>query len=314
MSDQSHQNPFFGQTNNPATPRPAMANEPGDILDTSLRPVATKHDNDMRHAASERDKVETSIELEPFVEPNDQPRPVATEHGERLRSVALEHDEGGNFDSFIESTPAGDTSRPVMPEAEEQEVVEVEPEVIEPEVPPEHTDLVTVEEAVEIFQQRGLPRHMRTIQRYCSGQKGKALVSYQVPTENGIRYMIERSSIDRFIDDAAHQAPTGKLEDEPVVDHVDREPAKPTIDQGEIFDHPVVQRLEARIEKLESRNEEMQGRIETVLINANNSLVELQKANAVAQSKSLGAYLLESARIRQQDGDPAPVNREGVSS
>ena len=91
------------------------------------------------------------------------------------------------------------------------------------ETPPATADLVTVEEAVEIFRLRGLPRHMRTIQKYCSAKSGRALVSYQVPTENGIRYMIERSSIDRFIGDAAQQAPTGKLGNENIA-----EPASPT--------------------------------------------------------------------------------------
>ncbi len=76
---------------------------------------------------------------------------------------------------------------------------------------PEDLELVTVEDAVALFREAGLPRHIRTIQKYCARQSGRALVCHQTPTENGIRYLIEKSSIDRFIADAAQQAPTGAL-------------------------------------------------------------------------------------------------------
>ncbi len=52
------------------------------------------------------------------------------------------------------------------------------------------------------------------------------------------------------------------------------------------------------VERLESRNEALQANIQNVLEQANERLVELQKAAAVAQSESLGKFLLESERIR----------------
>jgi len=187
----------------------------------------------------------------------------------------------------------------------------------EPIIPPDHADLVTVEEAVSIFNERGLPRHMRTIQKYCSKKSGRALVCYQVPTENGIRYMIERTSIDRFIGDAAQQVPTGKIMDEPARGRTENsvEQTSVTTTELDIFENPFVKRLELQVERLENRNELLQTQIQDVLINANERLVELQKANAVAQSESLGTFLLEAERIRGgQTSDPNHnplVNKEG---
>ena len=55
-----------------------------------------------------------------------------------------------------------------------------------------------------------------------------------------------------------------------------------------------------------------------VLEAANERLIELQKANAVAQSETLGTFLLEAERIRKsQDGDdtlqPSPSRETSTS-
>jgi len=185
-----------------------------------------------------------------------------------------------------------------------------------PEAPPEHAELVTVEEAVAIFRTRGLPRHIRTIQKYCARKKGRALNCYQVPTENGIRYMIEKGSIDRFIADATEQVPLGGLEDavthdpapEPQSDiKEERSAAQSGLD---VFEHPYVKRLEDQVGKLEVKNDHLQTTVQNVLEQANERLIELQKANAVAQSETLGTFLLEAERIRKQTDGEGPDHSE----
>lgn len=154
-----------------------------------------------------------------------------------------------------------------MPEEEgPEEIDKVEVVTPAPETPPEHADLIIVEEAVANFRGRGLPRHMRKIQKYCARKNDRALACHHVPTENGIRYMNERSSITRFIGDAAQQASTGKLTDENNKDLtvVQRTPSAPS-DDG-IFEHSFVKRLEEQVERLERRNQKFQADIQSVLI------------------------------------------------
>ena len=332
-----------------ALPRPVAVD--GGALDDGgkARPALPQHDDGLRPgAAGHGQDAETVPEMRQ-AEPNDGTRPGAVsaaadgganaagrehvvpklENGgddREARPVTTDHDELAASDSepdvseptFNKTEPAAEAD-PVVSELDNKAA----PEAVPPVAPPASADLVTVEDAVAIFAQRGLPRHMRTIQKYCSRKSGRALVCYQVPTENGIRYMIERSSIDRFIADAAQQAPTGKLEPEPVAATVEREVAPAAApDISDIFEHPFVQRLEAQVERLESRNENLTREIQNVLTQANERLVELQKANAVAQSESLGTFLLEAERIRRRQEAPndvseaplaatSPVNREG---
>lgn len=301
----------------PAPARPGMTTDDGGRDGGEPWPFAFGHDESMRQTAPWHEQADAPIEGEPFVEPSEQPLPSMSEHGEAVFSDVVGHGQEGGADPIVKPLVPDE---PTWPVAVEEEIVESEPvevaveqaEVPAVEAPPETADLVTVEEAVEIFRERGLPRHMRTIQKYCSRKTGRVLESYQVPTENGIRYMIERASIDRFIGDAAMQAPTGKLENENIAEPTNREVVSaPTVDQIDIFEHPLVKRLEGQVERLESRNEQLQANIQNVLEQANERLVELQKAAAVAQSESLGKFLLESERIRggQEKKPPLTVNR-----
>jgi len=323
----------------PAPPRLVMVDDNSASYDGERWPVAASHDEAVetkRPAALSENLYPSPIEAEPLFEPDEQPRPIMVEHGEVVKSDMADHSQQEQQSLPEEVAPTAQSPRPAMPEdgqsvSADQTIDEVEPRQEGEELktqakpqseqtPPDHADLVTVEEAVLIFRERGLPRHMRTIQKYCSRTTGRALVSYQVPTENGIRYMIERSSIDRFIGDAAQQAPTGKLEPEPAVEpqieHTieNREQGRAGLELNDILSHPFVQRLEAQVERLESRNEHLQSRIQNVLIDANERLIELQKANAVAQSENLGTFLLEAERIRRQVDEPAstdPLNKAG---
>lgn len=342
QQDPAQPRPFHLSPEFQAAPHwPAMADDKVISTDDEPWPHARRHDQpveSLRPAAPSQNFSPAPIETEPLFKPDEPPRPIAVEHGKVVNSDMADHGQLQQQSLTEEVAPFVQSPRPAMPEEDQsvrtnQEIDEVEPRQEGEEVkkeaepqfeqtPPDHADLVTVEEAVEIFRERGLPRHMRTIQKYCSRTTGRALVSYQVPTENGIRYMIERSSIDRFIGDAAQQAPTGKFEPEPAVDHQvehtseNREQGSAGQDLNDILTHPFVQRLEAQVERLESRNEHLQSRIQNVLIDANERLIELQKANAVAQSENLGTFLLEAERIRRQVDDPAgtaPMNRAGES-
>ena len=72
-------------------------------------------------------------------------------------------------------------------------------------------DWVDIETTDEILREHGIARTIRTIQRMC--QQGK-LVARLVPTENGVRYLIERGSIHEFIDRHNQIMPSGKGDDD----------------------------------------------------------------------------------------------------
>ncbi len=173
-------------------------------------------------------------------------------------------------------------------------------------------DLVTVHEAVELFRTAGLERSIRTVQKYCSPQrKGRALKCHVTPTENGVRYMIERSSIENFVREAGAQAPVGKNDEtEPDVAVTDSTPANVAVDDLAVYDHPYVKRLEQEIEKKETRFDDLQIRYENAMDMAQIRLVELQQASAVAQSESLGKFMLEAKRIDQGDKQQEHENSE----
>jgi hypothetical protein len=182
-------------------------------------------------------------------------------------------------------------------------------------------DLVTVHEAVELFRTAGLERSIRTVQKYCSPQrKGRALKCHVTPTENGVRYLIERGSIDDFVREAGTQAPVGKSEaDESAAAVPEGAPAKVAVDDLTVYDHPYVKRLEKEVEKKDTKFDDLQIRYENAMDMAQNRLVELQQASAVAQSENLGKFMLEAKRIDQGEFQQVPDNsqtedREHVSN
>jgi hypothetical protein len=231
------------------------------------------------------------------------PGVVAAEH-EQLPRPAAPSREQEHTRPEIHS--ANSPSGPACPAAPEQGARERQ--TTPSREPPEDVDLVTVDEAVTLFRERGLPRHIRTIQKYCARASGRALVCYQTPTENGIRYLIEKASIDRFIADAVNQAPTGQIEtrNEPVISsRQNAETSKHSWSASDlgIYNHPYVKHLESRNDRLEDKNDRLQNEVKNVLEAANERLIELQKANAIAQSETLGAFLLEAERIRKSPDD-----------
>jgi len=289
------------------------------------RPATADHAQPERQTMAERGEVLTEQTTSVGSEPNDRPRPTAV-----VRAEAPEEDTPGHdrADEFVHGGP-----RPGAAEHTSPVTATIEPEVRTEHVAqegesrssprsrdaiPAHADLVTVEDAVAIFRDAGLPRHLRTIQKYCARTKGRALTCYQVPTENGIRYMIERGSISRFIADAAQQAPTGGLDHEAQPDIITAAQPAPTPREAlpaadlAIFEHPYVKKLEAGMERLEEKNDRLQQQLQTVLEQANERLIELHKANAVAQSETLGTFLLEAEKIRRGIGESADASSADV--
>jgi len=130
--------------------------------------------------------------------------------------------------------------------------------------------------------------------------------------------MIERGSISRFIADAAQQAPTGGLDHEAQPDIITAAQPAPTPREAlpaadlAIFEHPYVKKLEAGMERLEEKNDRLQQQLQTVLEQANERLIELHKANAVAQSETLGTFLLEAEKIRRGIGESADASSADV--
>ena len=307
-----------------SAPRPIMpiADEEYDVPHTQdtgeTRPTMAGHAQPERQGTAERGGAPVEQTASVGSEPNERPRPTAVVRAEVPREGTPDHDRA---DEFVPGEPRRAAAEYALPASEN-----IEPELrtehteregenssspASREAIPEHADLVTVEDAVAIFRDAGLPRHLRTIQKYCARTKGRALTCYQVPTENGIRYMIERGSISRFIADAAQQAPTGGLDHETQPDIVPvSQPTPvvreipPTADLA-IFEHPYVKRLEAGMERLEEKNDRLQQQLQTVLEQANERLIELHKANAVAQSETLGTFLLEAEKIRRGIGESA---------
>jgi hypothetical protein len=252
---------YSRQPSNPfaAPPRPSAADPAVVTPGAPARPVAPQHGDDGRPAAVGHGHDDFDPFAEVFVEPMGAARPGTAEREFPDRLGAL----GRGGEVFGEDVLAVPEVAAGQDEAEEEQLDPLP-------VPPRHADLVTVEEAVAIFRDHGLPRHLRTVQKYCARKQGRALVCYQVPTENGIRYMIERGSILRFIGDAAQQAPVGSLDDEPVV------VAPPVVErvvapvlEADIFEHPYVKRLEGQLERAEAKNDALQRRLETVLTDAN---------------------------------------------
>jgi len=72
-------------------------------------------------------------------------------------------------------------------------------------------DWVDIETTDELLRKEGITRTIRTIRRMC---KRGDLAARLVPTENGVRYLIERGSIYEFVERHNQIMPSGKGKDE----------------------------------------------------------------------------------------------------
>ena len=311
MSQTAQQNTADGstETDDRAVPRPDVAMYEQSGTGDQPRPNTANDDSLSRQTAPSHYNGENTSRNNAITAPNDEARPVANDGERETRPAMSDHDMGRISVGSEEDVAIDDRPRPG---AVEEGIAETKPASGQksmardnyapvPQTPPDSAELVSVEEAVELFRERGLPRHIRTIQKYCARKSGRALKCYSVPTENGIRYMIDKTSIDRFIADATQQAPTGAHPD-PEAGLPSRLSEKQSVaDTGlEVFEHPYVKRLETQVEKLEAKTDRLQNTVQQVLEQANERLIELQKANAVAQSETLGTFLLEAERIRNK--------------
>jgi len=185
---------------------------------------------------------------------------------------------------------------------------------------------LSIEEALALYEAAGIPRTMRSVQRYCA--KGD-LDAHRIETPFGEKFLITRASVERHIgyinevrpvatsrdlsrhaatavaqeirdeivgevaatsDDRPRQAATdGKLS-HPVAPQ--SEPVSRPV-AAEIFDHPYVKRLEAEVDHLHDKLDKQVRRTEEVMIDANKRLIELHQANAIASSETLAKYMLQ---------------------
>ncbi len=72
------------------------------------------------------------------------------------------------------------------------------PDEAEPasQIPPD-SEWLEIDQTVQMLREKGITRTVRSIQRYCSKNK---LNCNLTPTENGVRYLIERNSVERFVE------------------------------------------------------------------------------------------------------------------
>jgi hypothetical protein len=180
---------------------------------------------------------------------------------------------------------------------------------------------LSIEEVGDLYAQAGLPRDLRTIQRYCRrGRLDARLVEFPY----GEKYLITPTSIERHIAflkelnlaaaDRGEPRSAAAIHTEEIPQPTEQRPATTDPDQprpvaAEIFDRPYVKRLEAEVGRLSERYERQVRRTEEVLLDANKRLIELQQANAIAQSETLAKYMLES-----RAGVPAASNSDEPAS
>jgi hypothetical protein len=171
----------------------------------------------------------------------------------------------------------------------------------------EHEYSLTVEAAADRYAAAGHSRTIRAIQKYCARED---LVCQRIETPFGSRFMITPASVARHIQQIEErtqanghgqprpdasvrpnevQAPVPESQAASV-----REQPGPFANDIDIFEHPYVKRLEAEVSEFKGKYERQVHRTEEVLEGANKRLVELQQANAIAQSETLAKYLIAS--------------------
>src|SRR5438309_635502 len=75
------------------------------------------------------------------------------------------------------------------------------------------------------------------------------------------------------------------------------DPSRHDATERDIFEHPYVKRLEAEVDEFKGKYEKQVRRTEDVLDQANQRLIELQQASAIAQSETLAKYMLEARGV-----------------
>ena len=127
-------------------------------------------------------------------------------------------------------------------------------------------------------------------------------LSRQVATDE-----LTQNKDELFVDDDANSS--DKVRPVPTTDDLSPHVA------ADIFGHPYVKRLETELDRMTERYEKQVRRTEEVLIDGNKRLVELQQANAIANSETLAKYMLASRagapladNNPSQEGDNNPAS------
>ena len=199
------------------------------------------------------------------------------------------------------------------------------------------------------FDEAGLPRTMRTLQRYCGSGRLDCLKD-ETPT--GDAYVVDPQSVERAIGELKlihgdrHDAtgrdvsPLVALAVEPrdlpdmsrpsatgrdTIDEnnaaVDVRPsptepdvARPVATDHDIYEHPYVKRLEHQLEKLETKYEAQVRRTEEIQLRAHDKLVELQRMTTIGQSKTLADFMLQAKNWIVGAAPEEPVQPAGEST
>lgn len=156
---------------------------------------------------------------------------------------------------------------------------------------------LTVEDAAVLYEKAGFARTRRAIQKYCA-RGDLDCISEQ--TEYGERFRITPLSVARHIEQIeqlsqanGREQPRPDANIRPEEHGVTGSGERPRTEANDIFEHPYVKRLEAEVGRLNDKYEKQVRRTEEVMLDANARLIELQQANAIAQSETLAKYMLQ---------------------
>jgi hypothetical protein len=164
---------------------------------------------------------------------------------------------------------------------------------------------LSIDDVIALYASAGLPRDRRTIQRYCAAGK---LDCHKIEIPYGDQYVITPASVERHVAYIKEVRPAQVSRGEPrsvatsrteerAASAEPRQPAtspgEPRQDAADVFQHPYVKRLEGEVDRLNDKYEQQVRRTEEVLQDANARLIELQQANAIAQSETLAKYMLQ---------------------
>lgn len=170
---------------------------------------------------------------------------------------------------------------------------------------------LSIDEAAMLYEHAGHPRTPRSIQRYCA--KGH-LDCRRIETAIGEKYLITSASVAKHIAYIEEVRPTAtgldvsrqvattvalkeRIDDERQEATTSRDKSRHDATELDIFEHPYVKRLEAEVDEFKGKYEKQVRRTEDVLDQANQRLIELQQASAIAQSETLAKYMLEARGV-----------------
>lgn len=181
-------------------------------------------------------------------------------------------------------------------------------------------------EVMAQFDAAGLPRTLRTLQRYCERGRLQAL---KTETPTGEAYVVDPRSVERAIaelkliyldrPDATGRDTPGPFADDFAKHHGNDEPRHVATERDadvpetpvdptptprdmprevatdlDIYEHPYVKRLENQVEKLEVKYEAQVRRTEDIQQRSQERLMELQRMTTIGQSKTLADFMLQA--------------------